>query len=167
MSKATMPIAEVRKGGSLEDLYYDSALIRTDIEKSTTDTEAIAEGVFNMTINEINSILTAGGQVEGYLMAIRAPKALFDIDVPVDLPNRLAFNGSIKTFEFWLVPGGEAWLKDDDLEIMLYTNPFAGNENVYLTGSEIKIINDINPGQINILTIAEAEAETASGWTKL
>ena len=165
MSKVTMPIAEVQKGGSLENLYYDSALIRTNILKSTTETEAIAEGVFKMTITEVNSVLTAGGEVEGYLMAIKAVKSLFDEIVPAGLPKRLSFNGVAKIFDSWLVPGAEVWLKDDDSEIIFYTNPFAGNENFYLKGSEIKIIHQMPDAEA--ITIEEAENETASGWTKL
>lgn len=160
-----MPIAEVRTGGSLESLYYDSALIRSDILKSTTEMEAIAEGVFNMTINEVNDVLVAGGEVEGYLMAIKADKSLFDEVVPDGLPNRLTFNGNPKTFDSWLVPGAEVWLKDDDSEIIFYTNPFAGNENSYLTGTEIKIIHLMPNAEA--ITVEDAKAETASGWVKL
>ena len=160
-----MPIESVRTGGSLESLYYDSALIRSDILKFTTDTEAIAEGVFRMSIAEVNSILVAGGEVYGYLMAIRAPKALFNAVVPNGLPNRLTFNGVAKIFDSWLVPGAEVWLKDDDTEIILFTSPFAGNESSYLTGTEIKIIHSM-PG-VTAITVSSANAETASGWTKL
>ncbi len=161
-----MPIAEVQTGGSLEILYYDSALIRSDVLKSTNETEAIAEGVFKMSIAEVNSVLAAGGEVEGYLMAIRAPKSLFDTDVPVGIPNRLTFNGVVKTFDSLLVPGAEVWLKDDDTEIILFTNPFAANESSYLKGSEIKLIHDIS-GAVNAITVEDANTETETGWTKL
>jgi len=165
MSKIIIPIAEAEPGGSLKDLYYKLAVIRTDIKKSTTDTEAIIEGLFKLSIAEVNSILVAGGEVYGYLMAIRAPKALFNAVVPDGLPNRLTFNGASKTFDSWLVPGAEVWLKDDDTEIILFTNPFAGNEASYLTGTEIKIIHSM-PGVVAI-TVSSANAETAIGWTKL
>lgn len=166
MSKVTMPIEAVQSGGSLETLYYDSALIRSDVLKSTNETEAIAEGVFKMSINEVNSILTALGEVYGYLMAIRAPKTIFDIAVPDGLPNRLTFNGVVKIFDSWLVPDAEIWLKDDDTEIIFFTNPFAANESSYLKGSEIKLIHDIS-GAVNVITVEDANTETATGWTKL
>ena len=171
MSKIVIPIGEIEKGGSLEDLFYNKAMIRTNVIKSELDGNSIAEGIIDMSIGEVNQILTAGGEVFEYLMAVKAIIGLLDIDVPDPLPNNKTLNGLavevLKTFSGWLVPGAEIWKKDDDSEILFYTNPFAGNENSYLKGSEIKIINDINPGNIDILTIADAEAETASGWTKL
>lgn len=166
MSKITIPIDSVKTTGALFALYYDSLGLRSDVNKSTNETQAIAEGVFKMTITELDSILVEGGEVEGYLMAVRAPKVLLNEDVPVSLTNSVKWDGTAKTFNDWLVPGAEIWEKDDNTEILFYTNPFAGNESKYLKGSEIKTIL-IDTGATNVLTIEEAEALTASGWTKL
>ena len=99
-------------------------------------------------------------------MAVRAPRALLNQEVPEGIPERLKWDGTVKTFNDLLEVGAEIWEKNDNSQNIWYTNPFAGNENVYLTGSEMKIINDIDP-QVDILTVADADAETASGWTKL
>ena len=171
MSKITLPIAEIEIGGTMQTWHYDNALIRSDIIKTTENGTAKVEGTIDMSINDVGQILTAGGEVFGYLMAVKAIIGILDADVPDPLPNNKTLSGTaeeiLKKFSGWLVPGAEIWKKDDDSEILFYTNPFAGNQDKYLKGSEIKIINDISPANIDILTIADAEIETATGWTKL
>ena len=170
MSKITIPKTETDIGGSMNTWFFNEALSVSNIIKSTESGNQNIEGSINMSIIDVADILDAGGEVKEYLMAIKAPIALLDSDVPDPLPNNKTLDGSaqeiLKTFSGWLVPGAEIWLKDDDTEILFYTNPFAGNENSYLTGTEIKIIVDIN-GSVDALTIADAEILTASGWTKL
>lgn len=171
MSKIEIPIEEIKQDGSLQKWHYDNAIIRSDVIKTTENGTAKVQGIIDMSIGEVNDILQAGGEVYEYLMAVKAVIAFLDLDVPDPLPNNKTLDGTaqeiLKKFSGWLVPGAEIWLKDDNLEILFYTNPFAGNENKYLTGTEIKIIKDINPANIDILTIADAQALTASGWTKL
>lgn len=162
MSKITVITDTIKTAGSLKDWNYDNVLIRSDVSSLTQNGNTIINGLINMSINDVGLILAQGGKVEEYLMAIKAPKALFDTPIPEGLPQRLTFNGAIKTFDIWLVPGVELWLKDDDSEIIFYTATFA-NDN-YLTGSEIKLIHDMTG--VNALTVADAQAETASGWTK-
>lgn len=170
MSKIEIPIAEVEIGGALFDFYYNKCMIRSDVVKETTDTTATAIDNFDLSITDVADILAEGGEVSEYLMAVRAPIALLDTDVPVGLPKRTTLDGTAtevpKQFKNWFVPGAEIWKKDDDTEIIFYTNPFAANENQYLTGSEISIINAISPS-VTILTITDAEIETATGWEKL
>lgn len=170
MSKITIPLAEVEIGGSLFNWYYNHAVIRSDVSKVTTDTEAIATDGFKLSISEVNNILTAGGEVKEYLMAVRAPIAIMGTSVPDTLPKYRKLDDTAaliaKDFSDWLVPGAEIWLKDDNTEVLFYTNPFAGNPSSYLKGSEIKIINDIS-AQVICLTIADAQLLTATGWTKL
>lgn len=170
MSKITIPKTETDIGGSMNTWFFNEALSVSNILKSTENGTQKIEGLIDMSISDVASILAALGEVEEYLMAIKAPIALLDTDVPVGLPNRTTLDGTAtevpKQFKNWLVPGAEIWKKDDDTEILFFTNPFAGNANSYLKGSEIKIINDIS-GSVNALTIAQAEVETASGWTKL
>jgi hypothetical protein len=160
MSKITIPLTEVITGGTLKNWYYDNCIIRSDVVKTTDTAYAYAEDTFDL-----------GGEVEGYLMAVNATINIMSTNVASTLPNyqKLDDLGALiaKEFSDWLVPGAEIWKKDDNTRVIFYTNPFAGNQSEYLKGSEIKIINDISPANIDILTIAEAEAETASGWTKL
>lgn len=170
MAKITLPIEEVQNGGTLHDWYYDEAIIRSDINKKTDGVNATAEGTFNLTLGNVGSILANGGEVESYLMAVHAPISLLDTDVPEGLPKRTTLDGTatevVKQFKNWLLPGAEIWKKDDNLEILFYTNPFAGNVSQYLKGSEIAIINDIH-ATVNILTIADAQLLVETGWTKL
>lgn len=170
MSKITIPKAQTDIGGSMNTWFFNEALSVSNIQKSTENGIQNIEGLIDMSIGDVADILTALGEVKEYLMAIKAPIALLDLDVPEDLPNNKTLDGAAqevaKQFKDWLVPGSEKWLKDDNTEILFYTNPFAGNENSYLTGTEIKIIVDIN-GSVDALTIADAQAEIASGWEKL
>lgn len=170
MSKITIPISEVQIGGSLFNFYYNNCILRSDVAKETNSINATAIADFNLSIGEVGSILNNGGEVEEYLMSVKGPIALLDQDVPEGLPNRLTLDGTAqeipKQFKNWLVPGAEIWIKDDQTEIIFYTNPFAGNQEKYLKGSEISIINQIS-AQVNILTIEDSENETSTGWTKL
>ena len=171
MSKIEIPLAAVITGGALKNWYYDNAIIRSDVTKTTSETLATASDDFKLSIGEVNNILAQGGEVYEYLMAISANIAIMSTDVPATLPNyqKLDDTGTLvaKQFSDWLVPGAEVWKKDDNTRVLFYTNPFAGNANSYLKGSEIKIINDINPAAIDVLTIADAQALVATGWTKL
>jgi len=170
MTKIILPIAEVQNGGTLHGWYYDEAIIRSDINKKTDAVLATAEGIFNLSISDVGTILANGGEVEAYLMAVHAPMSLLDTEVPEGLPKRMTLDGSAtevpKAFKHWILPGAEIWRKDDDTEIMFYTNPFAGNVSQYLKGSEIALINDIH-ATVEILTIADAELLIATGWTKI
>jgi len=171
MAKITLPIAEIELGGSMQNWHYDNAIIRTDVKKSIVNGDAITEGTLDLSIANVGAVLTAGGEVEAYLMAVQAPLALLDFDVPAGLPRNETLDGSAvivpKQFKNWFVLGAEIWKKDDDTEIIFYTNPFAGNVSQYLKGSEISIINDI-AGSVNILTIDAAQTIIdGGGWTKI
>lgn len=170
MAKIILPIAEVQNGGTLHSWYYDEAIIRSDVNKKTDSINATAEGIFDLSLGNVGSILTNGGEVEAYLMAVHAPMSLLDTEVPDGLPKRMTLDGSAvevpKAFKHWILPGAELWKKDDDTEILFYTNPFAGNVFQYLKGSEISIINDIH-ATVEILTIVDAEILVATGWTKI
>lgn len=170
MSKVTIPLIAVEIGGTLNSWYYNNCVLRSDVVKTTDDVNATAADSFEFSLADVASILAEGGEVSEYLMAVQSPIALLDTDVPEGLPNRLTLDGTAtevaKQFKNWLVPGAEIWVKDDDTEILFYTNPFAGGVSQYLKGSEISIINSI-AGTVSILTIANAELETSTGWTKL
>ena len=166
MSKIEIPIEHVEIGGALFNFYYNKAMIRSEVIKTTSDTLATATDNFDLSISEVGSILANGGEVYEYLMAIRAPYAILETNVPAGLPKNVYFDGAAKTFRAWFSYGAEVWIKDDNTEVIFYTNPFAGNENLYLKGSEIKIIHDIS-AQVNAITIADAEGITLTGWTKI
>ena len=171
MSIIKIPTTAVEvPGGAVFELFYNRAVLRTIVIKSEETIEdilhSVATGVIQLEIGDIDDILDAGGEVFQHLMAVRAPRALLNQEVPEGIPERLKWDGTVKTFNDLLEVGAEIWEKNDNSQNIWYTNPFAGNENVYLTGSEMKIINDIDP-QVDILTVADADAETASGWTKL
>lgn len=166
MSKITVITDTIKTGGSLKDWNYDNVLVRSDVSSLTQNGNTIINGLIDMDIADVGQILAQGGEVEEYLMAIIAPKTLFGDIVPDGLPKRLTFNGETKTFDMWLVPSAEVWLKDDDTQIIFFTNPFAGNEGSYLTGSEVKLIHDIS-AQVRAITVGAANELTATGWEKL
>lgn len=170
MSKLTIPISAVKTGGALFNWFYNNCTLRSDVEKSTDSVNAYAIDNFDLSFANIETLLTQGGEIEFYLMAIHANIALLGDNVPVGLPNRLTYDTSgsqiSKTFANWLVPGAEAWKKDDNSEILFYTNPFAGNVDKYLKGSEIKLISDL-ANTIEVLKISDAQALVASGWTQI
>ena len=165
MSKVITPKTSTDIGGALNAWFFNDALSRSDVIKKTINGNQEIEGVLNLGISNIGDILAEGGEVYGYLMAIQAPIAILEIDVPFGLPKNIYFDGAAKPFRAWFSYGAEAWIKDDQSEIIFYTNPFAGNEDLYLKGSEIKVINDINT--VEALTVEDAEIITAEGWTKL
>lgn len=170
MSKVTIPSQHVQTGGALFDWYYDNCVLRSDVVKTNDGANAVAEDNFQLTRAEVVNILLNNGEVEKYLMAVRANMALMDEDVPVTLPNNQSLDGTgawvSRTFSNWFGRGAEIWIKDDNTEILFYTNPFAGNEDQYLKGSEIRILNQLTE-VTNVLTIAQAGTLVASGWTKV
>lgn len=171
MAKVTLPIAEIEIGGSMQQWHYDNAIIRTDVKKSIVGSDSITEGTLDLALANVAAILGVAGEVEAYLMAVQAPIALLDTDVPAGLPRNTTLDGSAvevpKQFKNWFVLGAEIWKKDDDTQIIFYTNPFAGNVSQYLKGSEISIINDIG-GSVDILTVTAAQAIIdGGGWTKI
>lgn len=170
MAKITIPLEEIKITGSLQTWHYDNAIIRSDVNKSTENGSAIVQGNIDLSISDIADILAASGEVEENLMSIYAPIALLDSDVPEDLPNNKTLDGAAqevaKQFKSWLVPGAEIWLKDTNDFIIFYSNPFAGNIDKYLKGSELAIINGIS-GSVDIHTVDWAKNEVLTGWTKL
>ena len=171
MSVIKIPTTSVEvPGGAVFELFYNKAVLRTIVIKSeetiATVLHSVATGTIQLSIADIIDILGESGDVFEHLMAVRAPIALLGQDVPDGLPERLKWDGTVKTFNDWLLPGAEIWEKDTNDFIIFYTNPFSGNENVYLTGSEMKIIDDIDPS-VDVITVADADAETSIGWNKL
>lgn len=168
MAKLTIPLATVQKGGAFENWYYNNCILRAgQIGLQTDDTNAYAIDSFNLGETQLLALLSNGGEIEEYLMSIHAPYSLLNQDVPVGLPNRLAFDDTVKKFKNWIVKGAEVWIKNDDSEICFYTNPFALNQANYLKGSEIEIIKNIAPSQIDILRTSDVQVLVETGWTKV
>jgi hypothetical protein len=165
MSKVIVAKTATDINGALNTWFFNEAISRSDVTKTTVNGNQEIEGSLNLSILNIGDILAESGEVYGHLMAIQAPIAILELDVPFGLPKNVYFDGAAKPFRAWFSYGAEAWIKDDQSEIIFYTNPFAGNEDLYLKGSEIKVINDLQT--VEALSIEEAEAETASGWTKI
>jgi len=165
MSKVIVPKVATDIGGALNAWFFNEAISRSDINKKTSNGSQEIEGDLNLSIGDVGSILDEGGEVYGYLMAIRAPIAILELDVPFGLPKNVYFDGAAKPFRAWFSYGAEAWIKEDQSEIIFYTNPFASNADLYLTGSEIKVIHDLQ--SVNALTIEDAKIITTEGWTKL
>lgn len=165
MSKVIVPKAATDIGGALNTWFFNEALSRSDVNKKTVNGNQEIEGLLTLSIENIGDILNETGEVYGYLMAIQAPIAILELDVPFGLPKNVYFDSEPKPFRAWFSYGAEAWIKEDQSEIIFYTNPFAGNADLYLKGSEIKVINDLQT--VNALTIEDAQVITAEGWTKL
>jgi hypothetical protein len=170
MTKLTFPLSVVEVGGALFNWYYNNVQLRSDVTKSSDASNAYAVNNFGLTFNAIKTLLTNGGDVEFYLMAVHANIDLLGDTVPDGLPNRMTYNISgtqiPKTFNYWFNTGSDKWKKDDNSEIVFLTNPFAGNEDQYLKGSEIKLIEDM-PNTIEILKYQDALDLVDSGWTKI
>lgn len=171
MAKLTIPLSAVQNGAPFFGWYYNNCILKSSQISLTTDvTNAYAINSFNLAWSAINTLLTNGGEMEFYLMAVRANIDLLADTVPDGCPNRMTYNTSgiqvPKTFNNWLVPGSDWWKKDDDTEILFLTNPFAGNEDKYLKASEIKLIDDL-PNTISILKQSDAMTLVSSGWTKI
>lgn len=169
MSKLTFPIEEIVSTGNLCNLYDDLKKTYTGISETVVGTNRVLQDSFsNLTLSQLLSILNNGGAIEQHLMAIRVPASFMGSAVLAGLPNRTnPITASVKNYEDWFDSTAEVWKKSDDLEYIFFTNPHGNSVSEYLTGEKIKDIRDSDPTNISVLTITEAGAETAAGWTKL
>lgn len=177
--KFTVPTLEIQKGGSLEDFYYNLLVGRSDLTKSSINGNTIVEGELVLTVTQVNQILQAGGEVEQYLMAIKADITMLGDDVPEGLPSRTTLDElaapEVMKFKNWFDTSAEVWKKDTDDKIYFVTNPIGTSTNKYLKGSEILILFDSFGGgtpsvidrNLNVNTIAEFQEETGTGWTQV
>lgn len=177
--KFTVPTTSIQKGGSLEDFYYDLLIGRSDLSKISDNGNTVVQGELVLTVSQVNQILQAGGEVEQYLMAVKADIALLGDDLPGGLPNRTTLDevgaSEIRKFKNWFDTSAEVWKKDTDDKIYFLTNTIGTSTNKYLLGSEILILFDSFGGQapsvidrnLEVHTIAEFQAEIATDWTQV
>jgi hypothetical protein len=182
--KFIVPTSTIQTGGSLEDFYYDLLVGRSDLDRYEENGNTVCEGNLILTLGQINQILTAGGEVYEYLLAVRADIALLGDDLPsnspnVEFPNRQTLDESagteVRKFKNWFDSSAEVWKKDTDDEIYFLTNPIGNTIDKYLIGTQIAtLFNSFGGGSPSIVdrnldvdTIAQFEAEIATGWTQV
>lgn len=178
--KIVIPLNEVISTGSLKDFYDDLIKVQSGLTISNDGTNVTIEnGNLNLGLGEINQILTAGGEVYGYLLAIQADIALLGDDLPDGLPNRNTLNESasseIRKFKNWFDTSAEVWKKDDNTKVYFLSNPIGTSTTKYLTGSQVALIYNsfkiASPLVINraclVRTIAQFNSDVATGWTQI
>lgn len=179
--KITILKSECLSTGSLNDFYNDLTKFNSNLVLSYNDTYAYIEnGETELSLSEISQILTTGGgEVEEYLMAIRADVDLLTDNVPTSMPNSETFTNTVRTFENWFDSTCELWANAATIaaanQIYLLTNPLGTTKSKYLKGSEIEILYNSFGGATpsvvdrNLLprTITQFNTETASGWTRI
>jgi len=177
--KFTVPTTSIQTGGTLESFYYDLLVGRSDLTRTASNGNTIVEGDLLLTLGQINQILTAGGEVEEYLLAIKADVAILGDLLPDGLPNRTTLDETasveVKAFKNWFDVSAEVWKKDTNDEIYFLSNPIGNSVSKYLKGSEMLIIFSSFGGatptvvdrNVDIDTIAQFQAEVSSGWTQV
>ena len=172
--KLTIPTNQITSGQPLQAFYDDLIKINSQLSVVTDNGNVIIRddnATVKMIINEsqLIDILAAGGEVEEHEMSIQATATINTTLVPPELPASKFITGGARQFFEWFMPGAEAWTEDGSNGIMFRTNPLAGlvNKTGYLKGSEMKKIKDLESENYSILTNAEADTITASGWTPL
>jgi len=150
--KIIYPITEALPGGNLHNFDYelrmDSDLV---IQKNGSNIEII-NGNIELSISQIGQILANGGEVEDYLMVVKAPIAGLVNDVADGLPDRLKpvqGGTEIRKYNDWLTPGN-VWTNATHFYFLTIT--VAGT---YLKGSEIKILNDL--ANVDVLLTTDPE----------
>jgi len=170
--KITIPLSEVVSTGSLKDFYDDLVKIQSEsIITNDGSNVYINNGNLILTISQVNSILVAGGEVEGYLMAVRCNIGLLDLDVVAGLPNRytldVAGSPENRKFKNWFDTSAELYLNDAKTQIYFLTNPVGTSISKYLTGSQIKLISQIPAQSIAIRLVSQFNTDIQTGWTKI
>lgn len=189
--KITIPKTSAHYGGNLFELYYKIAVVDGDnITRTQNNGTITLSGDYELTISEILDILNEGGEVEEYLMAIRA-----DIDIlgdllpdiedlgatpPIpELPNRMTIDsagtGEVRAFKNWFGQNCSFWKKDDDTQVYFTTNPVGTSVSQYLKGSQLRALfqsyGGATPSVVDrnllVRTLSVYEAEVASGWTQI
>jgi hypothetical protein len=189
--KITIPKTSAHYGGNLFELYYKIAVVDGDnISRVQNNGTITLSGDYELTISEILDILNEGGEVDEYLMAVRA-----DIDILGDLlpdiedlgatppipklPNRMTIDiagaGEVRAFKNWFGQNCSFWKKDDDTQVYFTTNPVGTSVSQYLKGSQLRALFQSYGGgspsvvdrNLLVRTLTDYEAEVASGWTQI
>ena len=144
--KAIIPLNEVLSGGSLKDFYDDLIKVRSDREISNDGINVFIESDnLDLTISEQVQILNVGGEIEQYLMAIRADIGLLGTDIPNGIPNQNTIdetgNPEVRKFKNWFDTSAELYKKDDETKVYFLTNPLGNSITDYLKASELDTSN--------------------------
>jgi hypothetical protein len=189
--KITIPKIAAHYGGNLFELYYKIAVVDGDnITRTQNNGTITLSGNYELTISEILDILNEGGEIEEYLMAIRA-----DIDIlgdllpdienigatpPIEeLPNIMTVDNTgteeVRAFKNWFGQNCSFWKKDDNTQIYFTTNPVGTSVAQYLKGSQLRALFQAYGGgsptvvdrNLLVRTISDYQLEVASGWTQI
>ena len=175
MSIVTIPVVEAEgPGGSLYTLVDNLTNLNSQITRARNNGDLIlndenAAPEQKAVIDEANllAILAAGGETENYLFAIEAPQSLVNVIVPVGVPYRTFKLGDEKTFKQWFDVEAEVWQNTTTNRVLFYTDPRPTAQAI-LKASEAELIRQINPADINFLTIAEAQDLVSDpDWVKI
>ena len=189
--KITFPKTEAIYGGALFELYYKIAVVEGDNINKTQDNGTVTlSGDYELTISEIVDILDVGGEVEEYLMAIKADIDILGDELPdiedlgatppvPELPNRITIDSTgteeIRAFKNWFGQNCSVWKKDDNTKIYFTSNPVGTSVSQYLKGSQLRALFQSYGGasptivdrNLLVKTITDYEAEIDSGWTQI
>lgn len=166
MTKVYLPQSKIKVGESLNEiasnlnLYGDVAkAISGDFIVYSTPSQELFENV--LTHAAVMLIISEGGNIENYLMIVKAPHeigttSIYGIEVPEGLPNRTmkVTDGtqiveSVKNLSQWVNSNISLTISDDYQHIYLESRPL-GNE---LTGKELAIL--VNQLGVELLTTKE------------
>jgi hypothetical protein len=174
MGRITIPKIAALNGGALYEFVDDLTNVNSAVERTPIagnliidDTKAPADQIVPMDQSTLLSILAQGGEVEEILMAIKQPNSFANVDVPDVLPWTRDALGNARTFARWFLDGAKVWTSSGFF--VYYTNPAAAlaQPYQYLKGSQMEVIRQLDPVNIQILSLDEAAQEVATGYTKV
>lgn len=149
--KITYPISAALPGGALHDFDYELRMnSELTIQKNGSDIEII-DGIV-LSISEVATILNNGGEVEDYLMAIKAPIADIVNTVHANMPDRTkpGASGDVdRNYNDWLAPEN-VWTTGTHFYFL--TQTVAGTN---LTGSQIRNLHQITDWSALLTTDSE------------
>lgn len=121
--KITYPIAAALPGGALHNFDYELRMNSSlTITKNGNNVE-IVNGNVELTISQLGTILSNGGEVEDYLMAIKAPIADLESVVHANMPDRTkpgAAGDVDRNYNDWLSPSN-VWVNATNFYFLTIT----------------------------------------------
>jgi hypothetical protein len=171
MAKITLPKTACMRGGALDIWYHDLADFDESISRTLSGANVIIENNFDLSITEINNIITAGGTIEEMLTAVRISnwttfRALL---VPVGVEKSIDIFSTTNaqlSFANWL-RRGEVWHKSIDsvMQAVFYTNMNGATKDLYLKGVDIQALEVLDLTEH--MKLADANALIiADSWIK-
>lgn len=152
MVKITLPRAKALTGGALHTIASDIQLAGNVKKLSsngdiifTSDSQEELETI--LTHSNVITIITEGGEIEGYIMYGECNDTIYTQDVPVGLPNRDmpvldstagTTDSVVKKFSQWPDHHLKQTFQSDYSKLYVLSNPLVE----YLTGTQLKICVD-------------------------